>query len=47
MREGEQSLSEKLERVEVIADKLERQMGAGEELLARLMRIAGVYAAGR
>jgi hypothetical protein len=41
MREGEQSLSERLQRVETLSGDLERQLGAGEELMARLIRITG------
>jgi hypothetical protein len=42
MREGEQTLSERLQRNEQISVELERQLGAGEELLSRLARITGV-----
>jgi hypothetical protein len=42
MREGEQTLSEQLQRNEQLSGELERQLGAGEELLSRLARIAGV-----
>ena len=42
MREGEQTLSEGLDRTEKISADIERQLKAGEELLARLTRIAGV-----
>jgi hypothetical protein len=41
MREGEQSLGERLQRVETLSGDLERQLGAGEELMARLIRITG------
>jgi septal ring factor EnvC (AmiA/AmiB activator) len=41
MREGEQTLSERLQRSEQISADIERQLNAGEELLARLTRIAG------
>jgi hypothetical protein len=41
MREGEQSLGERLQRVEALSGDLERQLGAGEELMARLIRITG------
>jgi hypothetical protein len=41
MREGEQSLGERLQRVENLSGDLERQLGAGEELMARLIRITG------
>ena len=40
MREGEQALSERLERGTQISADIERQLKAGEELLARLTRIA-------
>ena len=40
MREGEQTLSERLDRGEEISADLERQLKAGEELLMRLTRIA-------
>lgn len=41
MREGEQSLGERLQRVESLSADVERQLSAGEDLLARLIRIAG------
>ena len=41
MREGEQSLGERLQRAETVTADIERQLTAGEELLARLTRIAG------
>ena len=41
MREGEQSLGQRLQRVETYSADLERQLTAGEQLLARLVRIAG------
>jgi hypothetical protein len=41
MREGEQSLGERLQRVETLSGDLERQLNAGEDLLARLVRITG------
>ena len=41
MREGEQSLGERLQRVEGLSADIERQLSAGEDLLARLIRIAG------
>jgi hypothetical protein len=44
MREGEQSLSARLDRSEQVSADIERQIKAGEDLLARLTRIA---AAGR
>jgi uncharacterized protein DUF6468 len=41
MREGEQSLGERLKKVEGLSGDLDRQLTAGEDLLARLTRIAG------
>jgi hypothetical protein len=41
MREGEQTLSARLERGEQLSTDIERQLKAGEELLMRLTRIAG------
>jgi hypothetical protein len=41
MREGEQSLGQRLQRVEIFSADLERQLTAGEELMARLIRITG------
>jgi len=41
MREGEQTLSERLARSEQLSADIERQLKAGEELFARLTRIAG------
>jgi hypothetical protein len=41
MREGEQSLGQRLQRVETFSADLERQLTSGEQLLARLVRIAG------
>lgn len=41
MREGEQSLGERMQRVESVSTDIERQLTAGEELVARLTRIAG------
>jgi hypothetical protein len=41
MREGEQTLTERLERSEKVSADIERQLNAGEELFARLVRIAG------
>ncbi len=40
MREGEQSLGARLQRAENVTADLERQLEAGEDLLARLTRIA-------
>lgn len=42
MRDGEQTLTERLARSEQLSGDIERQLGAGEELLARLIRIVGV-----
>ncbi len=42
MQEGEQALSERLERGEVLAAELDLHLTAGNQLLARLVRIAGV-----
>ncbi len=41
MRESEQTLSERLQGGERLSGDLERQLVAGEELLARLIRITG------
>ena len=41
MREGEQSLGERLQRAESLSADIERQLDAGEDLLERLIRIAG------
>ncbi len=41
MRDGEQTLSERLARGESLSSDIERQLTAGEGLLARLTRIAG------
>jgi len=41
MREGEQTLSERLQRVESLSADLERQIDAGEDLLSKLSRIVG------
>ena len=41
MREGEQNLGERLHRVESLSGEIESQLTAGEDLLARLTRIAG------
>jgi Domain of unknown function (DUF6468) len=42
MQQGEQALSERLERGEVLAAELDLHLTAGNQLLARLVRIAGV-----
>jgi hypothetical protein len=41
MHEGEQTLGDRLGKVERLSADIERQLGAGEDLLARLTRIAG------
>jgi Domain of unknown function (DUF6468) len=41
MREGEQTLGERLRRSEQLSDDIERQLVAGEALLSRLSRIVG------
>jgi septal ring factor EnvC (AmiA/AmiB activator) len=41
MREGEQTLNERLNRSEQMSTDMERQLKAGEELLAKITRIAG------
>ena len=40
MREGEQTLNERLQRSESVSADIERQLIAGEQLLARITRIA-------
>jgi hypothetical protein len=40
MRDGEQSLGERLERMERVTGELDTQLAAGEELLGRVARIA-------
>jgi len=42
MQQGEQALSERLERAEVLAGELDLHLTTGNQLLARLARIAGV-----
>jgi hypothetical protein len=42
VREGEQSLGQKLERAEAVSADMEQRLRAGEELLTRLIRIIGV-----
>ncbi len=42
MRDGEQTLSERLSRGEQVSADIERQLLAGESLLSKLTRIAGV-----
>ena len=41
MRDGEQTLNERLARSEHISGEIERQLGAGEALMTRLIRITG------
>jgi hypothetical protein len=41
MRDGEQTLNDRLARAERVSGDIERQLGAGEALLARLIRITG------
>lgn len=41
MREGEQTLNARLDRSEQMSADIERQLRAGEELLAKITRIAG------
>jgi chromosome segregation ATPase len=41
MHEGEQALGDRLGKVERLSAEIERQLDAGEDLLARLTRIAG------
>lgn len=42
MQQGEQALSERLERAEVLAGELDLHLTTGNQLLVRLARIAGV-----
>lgn len=42
MQQGEQALGEKLERAEALSGALDLHLSAGNQLLARLVRIAGV-----
>jgi Domain of unknown function (DUF6468) len=44
MRDGEQTLGPRLQRMESLSADLERQIAAGEGLLAKISRIAGVAA---
>lgn len=41
MREGEQTLTDRIARSEQLSVDIEKQLGAGEDLLARLIRIVG------
>ncbi len=42
MRDGEQTLNERLQRSEVVTGEFDRQLKSGEVLLAKLIRITGV-----
>lgn len=42
MREGEQTLGPRLQRMEELSGDIERQIAAGEGLLSKISRIAGV-----
>lgn len=44
MRDGEQALSERIQRVDALSGDLERQIGAGEDVLGKLARIVGAAA---
>ncbi len=44
LREGEQTLAPRMERMEALSDDLKRQLAAGEGLLAKISRIAGIAA---
>ena len=41
MREGEQSLGVRLQKAETVSAEIDRQLAAGDELLARISRIVG------
>ncbi len=41
MREGEQTLNERLQRSEAVTTEFDRQLQAGDELLGKLIRITG------
>ncbi|MCX7298347.1 MAG: DUF6468 domain-containing protein [Hyphomicrobiales bacterium] len=41
MREGEQTLNERLSRSEVMTAEFDRQLAAGQQLLGKLIRITG------
>ncbi len=45
MHDGEQSLSERLERTEQVSGELDEKLAAGEELLERITRIASAAGA--
>ena len=42
MREGEQSLAQKLERAEALSTDIDQKLVAGDDLLRRLIKIVGV-----
>ncbi len=42
MRDGEQTLNERLQRSEIVTAEFDRQLKSGEVLLAKLIRITGV-----
>jgi len=42
LRDGEQTLGPRMERMETLSEDLKRQLAAGEGLLAKISRIAGV-----
>ncbi|HZD88928.1 MAG TPA: DUF6468 domain-containing protein [Pseudolabrys sp.] len=42
MRDGEQVLGPRLQRIETLSSDLERQIAAGEGLLGKISRIAGI-----
>jgi hypothetical protein len=44
LREGEQTLGPRMERMETLSEDLKRQLAAGEGLLVKIARIAGVTA---
>lgn len=44
MRDGEQTLGPRLQRMETLSSDLERQIAAGEGLLGKISRIAGLAA---
>jgi chromosome segregation ATPase len=41
MRDGEQTLDERLQRSEAVSEEIGKQLDAGEQLLARITRITG------
>ena len=42
MQQGEQALSDRLQRGEILAAELDQHLNAGNQLLARLVRITGI-----